>query len=148
MDKSNVVLIHTGLSASSHAKSHPRNADHGWWEKFIGPNRSIDTNKYFVICTNVLGGCYGEFCFGFWSSSSFVHSLSSLLFLLVFSSLSPLLRLLLLFRPLRFPTHYSHLALNRHLRAVLHQPRHRKAIRHHLPDHDRLRHDQRPNPPS
>ena len=58
--KSNVVLIHTGLSASSHAKSTPRNPTEGWWEKFIGPGLSIDTNKYFVICTNVLGGCYGS----------------------------------------------------------------------------------------
>ena len=59
-DKSNVVLIHTGLSASSHAKSTPRNTSEGWWEKFIGPGLSIDTDKYFVICTNVLGGCYGS----------------------------------------------------------------------------------------
>ncbi|PVU94190.1 hypothetical protein BB561_002737 [Smittium simulii] len=59
-DKSNAILIHTGLSASSHAKSHPKNTNPGWWEKFIGPGLSIDTNKYFVICTNVLGGCYGS----------------------------------------------------------------------------------------
>lgn len=59
-DKSNVVLLHTGLSASSHAHSTPENPADGWWEKFIGPGKSIDTNKYFVICTNVLGGCYGS----------------------------------------------------------------------------------------
>ena len=57
--RSNAVLIHTGLSASSHAKSHEKNTTPGWWEKFIGPGRSIDTSKFFVICTNVLGGCYG-----------------------------------------------------------------------------------------
>lgn len=59
-DKSNAILIHTGLSASSHAKSHPLNPKSGWWEKFIGPGLSIDTNKFFVICTNVIGGCYGS----------------------------------------------------------------------------------------
>ncbi|THX55714.1 homoserine acetyltransferase [Aureobasidium pullulans] len=59
-DKSNAILLHTGLSASSHAKSTPANSKAGWWEKFIGPGAPIDTDKYFVICTNVLGGCYGS----------------------------------------------------------------------------------------
>ncbi|SCU98461.1 LAFA_0G18074g1_1 [Lachancea sp. 'fantastica'] len=60
-DASNAVLIHTGLSASSHAKSSPDNSQPGWWEKFIGPGNSmLDTNRFFVICTNVLGGCYGS----------------------------------------------------------------------------------------
>ncbi|GAA94101.1 uncharacterized protein L969DRAFT_93486 [Mixia osmundae IAM 14324] len=59
-DKSNAVLIHTGLSASSHARSSPDNPATGWWEKFIGPGRPIDTNDHFVICTNVIGGCYGS----------------------------------------------------------------------------------------
>ncbi|KAG9534138.1 homoserine acetyltransferase, partial [Aureobasidium melanogenum] len=59
-DKSNAILLHTGLSASSHAKSTPANSKPGWWEKFIGPGAPIDTDKYFVICTNVLGGCYGS----------------------------------------------------------------------------------------
>jgi len=59
-DKSNVVLLHTGLSASSHAHSTELNDKPGWWENFIGPGRSLDTDKYFVICTNVIGGCYGS----------------------------------------------------------------------------------------
>ncbi|KAG0238880.1 hypothetical protein BGW42_000041 [Actinomortierella wolfii] len=59
-DKSNVILLHTGLSASSHAKSHPDNPTPGWWEKFIGPGLAIDTNRFHVICTNVIGGCYGS----------------------------------------------------------------------------------------
>lgn len=59
-DKSNAILIHTGLSASSHAKSQPENTKPGWWEGFIGPGKYLDTDKYFVICTNVLGGCYGS----------------------------------------------------------------------------------------
>jgi len=58
--KSNAILLHTGLSASSHAHSTPKNPAEGWWERFIGPGKAIDTNKYFVICTNVIGGCYGS----------------------------------------------------------------------------------------
>ncbi|KAJ2850949.1 homoserine O-acetyltransferase [Coemansia brasiliensis] len=59
-DRSNAIMVHTGLSGSSHAHSHDKNMKPGWWEKFIGPGRALDTNKFFVICTNVLGGCYGS----------------------------------------------------------------------------------------
>lgn len=59
-DKSNVILLHTGLSASSHAHSTESNTKPGWWEKFIGPGGCLDTNKYHIICTNVVGGCYGS----------------------------------------------------------------------------------------
>ncbi|UZJ54050.1 hypothetical protein CBS101457_003370 [Exobasidium rhododendri] len=59
-DKTNAILIHTGLSASSHAASHPENTSQGWWEAYIGPGKPLDTNKFFVICTNVLGSCYGS----------------------------------------------------------------------------------------
>lgn len=58
--KNNAVLIFTGLSASSHAKSHEKNPRPGWWEQMIGPNLGIDTNHFFVICCNHLGGCYGS----------------------------------------------------------------------------------------
>ncbi|KAJ3122997.1 hypothetical protein HK098_002293 [Nowakowskiella sp. JEL0407] len=58
--KDNVILLHTGLSASSHAKSHAKNTAPGWWENFIGPGYPLDTSKFFIICTNVLGGCYGS----------------------------------------------------------------------------------------
>ncbi|CAF0963210.1 unnamed protein product, partial [Adineta ricciae] len=58
--KNNAILIFTGLSASSHAKSHELNPKPGWWEQFIGPNLAIDTNHFFVICCNHLGGCYGS----------------------------------------------------------------------------------------
>ncbi|KAK6504949.1 hypothetical protein TWF481_006882 [Arthrobotrys musiformis] len=57
---SNAILLHTGLSASSHAHSTDLNPSPGWWEKFIGPGLSLDTNKYHIICTNVIGGCYGS----------------------------------------------------------------------------------------
>lgn len=59
-DKSNVILLHTGLSASSHAHSTADNPQPGWWEKFIGPGAPLDTDKYHIICTNVIGGCYGS----------------------------------------------------------------------------------------
>lgn len=59
-EKDNMVLLHTGLSASSHAKLQPKNTKPGWWEDFIGPGRYIDTDRFFVVCTNVLGGCYGS----------------------------------------------------------------------------------------
>ncbi|KAI9137646.1 Alpha/Beta hydrolase protein, partial [Paraphysoderma sedebokerense] len=58
--RDNVILLHTGLSASSHAKSTAENSSRGWWEDFIGPGQPLDTNKFFIICTNVLGGCFGS----------------------------------------------------------------------------------------
>lgn len=59
-DRSNAILVHTGLSASSHARSTEANPKPGWWEKFIGSGKPLDTDKHFVICTNVVGGCYGS----------------------------------------------------------------------------------------
>ncbi|KAI8832355.1 Alpha/Beta hydrolase protein [Chytridium lagenaria] len=58
--KDNVILLCTGLSGSSHAKSHEENEGAGWWEKFIGPGYPLDTNRFHIICTNVVGGCYGS----------------------------------------------------------------------------------------
>jgi homoserine O-acetyltransferase len=57
--KDNAILLQTGLSASSHARSQPRNPQPGWWESFIGNGLALDTSRWFVVCTNVLGGCYG-----------------------------------------------------------------------------------------
>lgn len=59
-DRSNAILLQTGLSASSHAHSTVKNPTKGWWEDFIGPGEYLDTNKYFIVCTNVLGGCSGS----------------------------------------------------------------------------------------
>ncbi|WFD08138.1 homoserine O-acetyltransferase [Malassezia vespertilionis] len=58
--KDNVILLHTGLSASSHAASTAKNSAEGWWETYIGPGKALDTNRFFVVCTNVLGSCYGS----------------------------------------------------------------------------------------
>ncbi len=59
-DHSNAVVLFTGLSASSHARSHALNTAPGWWEAMIGPSCGLDTNKYFVLCINHLGGCFGS----------------------------------------------------------------------------------------
>ncbi|KAG6810953.1 hypothetical protein H0H92_009656 [Tricholoma furcatifolium] len=58
--RDNVILLHTGLSASSHAASTSLNPAEGWWQKFIGPGKALDTNQFYIICTNVIGGCYGS----------------------------------------------------------------------------------------
>jgi len=58
--RDNAILLQTGMSASSHAASHGQNTAKGWWEDFIGPGCTLDTNLFFVICTNNLGGCYGS----------------------------------------------------------------------------------------
>jgi homoserine O-acetyltransferase len=59
-ERDNAVLLHTGLSASSHAHSHAANPNRGWWEGFIGPGAPLDTDRFHVICTNLIGGCYGS----------------------------------------------------------------------------------------
>ncbi|MBS3755697.1 MAG: homoserine O-acetyltransferase [Desulfobacterales bacterium] len=61
-DKSNVVLICHALTGDSHAAGYYSDADDkpGWWDNMIGPGKGIDTDKYFVICSNVLGGCMGS----------------------------------------------------------------------------------------
>lgn len=59
-DRSNAVLIFTGLSPSAHAASSPDDPTPGWWEDMIGPGKPIDTRRYFVICVNSLGSCFGS----------------------------------------------------------------------------------------
>jgi homoserine O-acetyltransferase len=58
--RDNAILLHTGLSASSHARSHSGNTKEGWWEHCIGPGAALDTDEFFVICVNPIGGCYGS----------------------------------------------------------------------------------------
>ncbi|MHB0945855.1 MAG: homoserine O-acetyltransferase MetX [Sedimentisphaerales bacterium] len=57
----NVVLICHALSGSAHAAgfNNPDDKKPGWWDIMIGPGKAIDTNKYFVICSNFLGSCSG-----------------------------------------------------------------------------------------
>jgi homoserine O-acetyltransferase/O-succinyltransferase len=60
-DKSNAILLFHALTMDQHVVSdHPKTGKPGWWKKSIGPGKVIDTNRYFVICANVLGGCMGS----------------------------------------------------------------------------------------
>jgi homoserine O-acetyltransferase/O-succinyltransferase len=56
----NAVLLFTGLSPSAHAASSPDDPRTGWWEDMIGPGKPIDTTRYFVVCVNSLGSCFGS----------------------------------------------------------------------------------------
>lgn len=59
--KSNAVLIFHALSGDAHAAGfHKGDEKSGWWENMIGPGKAFDTNKYFIICSNVIGGCRGS----------------------------------------------------------------------------------------
>jgi homoserine O-acetyltransferase len=59
-DRDNAVLLFTGLSPSAHAASSPADPSPGWWERMVGPGKAIDTHRYFVICVNSLGSCFGS----------------------------------------------------------------------------------------
>jgi homoserine O-acetyltransferase len=58
--RDNAILLFTGLSPSAHAASSPDDPSPGWWEKMIGPRKAIDTDRYFVVCVNSLGSCFGS----------------------------------------------------------------------------------------
>ncbi len=61
-EKSNGILICHALSSDHHAAGYHSTADKkpGWWETCIGPGKPIDTNKFFVVCSNNIGGCKGS----------------------------------------------------------------------------------------
>lgn len=60
-DKSNAILVAHALSGDAHAAGvHLGKDDPGWWNEMIGPGKAFDTDKYFIICSNVLGGCKGS----------------------------------------------------------------------------------------
>ena len=59
--KTNGVLICHALTGDQYvAETHPLTGKPGWWEVVVGPGKPIDTDRYFVICANVLGGCMGS----------------------------------------------------------------------------------------
>jgi len=61
-EKDNAVLVVHALTGDAHVAGRHTPDDHkpGWWDLMIGPDKPIDTNKYFVICSNCLGGCKGS----------------------------------------------------------------------------------------
>ncbi|MFK5937827.1 MAG: homoserine O-acetyltransferase [Sulfurimonas sp.] len=60
-DKSNVVVVTHALTGSHHAAGFYEGENKaGWWDGLIGSGKAIDTDKYFVICTNVIGSCFGS----------------------------------------------------------------------------------------
>ena len=59
-DKSNAVLICHALTGDQHvANMNPVTGKPGWWTTMVGPGKPVDTNRFFVICANVIGGCMG-----------------------------------------------------------------------------------------
>jgi homoserine O-acetyltransferase/O-succinyltransferase len=58
--RDNAILLFTGLSPSAHAASSPEDPSEGWWEGMVGPGLAIDSNRFFVVCVNSLGSCFGS----------------------------------------------------------------------------------------
>ena len=60
-DRSNAILVCHALTGDQHvANVHPVTGKPGWWETMVGPGRPLDTERYFIICANVIGGCMGS----------------------------------------------------------------------------------------
>ena len=60
-NKSNVIWVTHALTGSHHAAGMYENESKaGWWDALIGPGKALDTDKYFIICTNVIGSCFGS----------------------------------------------------------------------------------------
>ncbi len=71
VDRSNAIVVFHALTGSQHAAGYnpsvpglgarwTEETHVGWWDGFIGPGKALDTNRFFVICANYLGGCYGS----------------------------------------------------------------------------------------
>jgi homoserine O-acetyltransferase len=58
--KSNAILIFHALSGDSHVSGIHEDGRTGWWDFMVGPGRAFDTDRFFIICANVLGGCKGS----------------------------------------------------------------------------------------
>jgi homoserine O-acetyltransferase/O-succinyltransferase len=59
-DRSNAILIFHALSGDSHVAGEHEDGRIGWWDLMVGPGRAFDTDRFFIICANVLGGCKGS----------------------------------------------------------------------------------------
>jgi homoserine O-acetyltransferase/O-succinyltransferase len=58
-DRDNAVLVCHALTGDSHVAQHDETDDPGWWDIMVGPGKPIDTDRWFVVCPNLLGGCRG-----------------------------------------------------------------------------------------
>jgi len=60
--RSNVILVCHALSGDAHVAARPgvEGQHPGWWDDAVGPGKAFDTDRYFIICSNVLGGCAGS----------------------------------------------------------------------------------------
>lgn len=58
--RDNALLLFTGLSPSAHAASSAQDPSDGWWQRMLGPGLAIDTDRFFVVCVNSLGSCFGS----------------------------------------------------------------------------------------
>ena len=59
--RSNAILVLHALTGDQHvANTHPVTGKPGWWQTMVGPGRPLDTERYFIICSNVIGGCMGS----------------------------------------------------------------------------------------
>ena len=58
--RDNALLLFTGLSPPAHAATSPEDPSEGWWEGMVGPGLAIDSERFFVICVNSLGSCFGS----------------------------------------------------------------------------------------
>ena len=59
-ERTNAVLVCHALTGDQHvANAHPLTGKPGWWETMVGPGKPIDTERFFVLCANVVGGCMG-----------------------------------------------------------------------------------------
>ncbi|HEV2284446.1 MAG TPA: homoserine O-acetyltransferase [Steroidobacteraceae bacterium] len=58
--RDNALLLFTGLSPPAHAASSGRDPSDGWWQGMVGPRLALDTERYFVVCVNSLGSCFGS----------------------------------------------------------------------------------------
>ena len=70
-NRDNAILVFHALSGSHHIAGHTTEVPDvgarwneecyvGWWDRFVGPGKAVDTNRFFVVCANYLGGCYGS----------------------------------------------------------------------------------------
>ena len=59
-NRTNAIVVCHALTGDQHVfNTHPVTGKPGWWETMVGPGRPLDTNQYFIICPNVIGGCMG-----------------------------------------------------------------------------------------